>query len=305
MCWYTCGVVTCSGFAYQWRYRKKLYLCGENVTMKRKIPALSCLFLLLCSCVVCAAQRKQDTVVIIDRYRYIHQNGDTVKVDLVYPPGDRPSVNYESYKALTDSLNGTSPINGALNEADGMEAGMGNGNGSSIVILAVTSAVVLLAVALVLLRRVMIQRKRKVICEVSASEDSVQSISDLVALLMRLASEKDLSDGISPATLKRLRGFVSDKNSLLSALLASYSVTHPEFVRRLRTYGLTDMEAGYCCLYAAGLNGKDISFILNDGGHGHYNTASALRSRFGLKDRRINLSQWLKSLLAECEKVKV
>ena len=121
---------------------------------------------------------------------------------------------------------------------------------------------------------------------------------------MRLASEKDISDGISKDSIRQLRGFVSDKNSLLSAMLASYSVTHPEFVGRLRSYGLTDQEIGYCCLYAAGLNGKDITFILNDGGHGHYNTASALRSRFGLKDRSVNLSQWLKALLAETESVK-
>ena len=196
-----------------------------------------------------------------------------MRVDRAYVPGDAPaSVSYESDKALYDSLK-NSP--------------------SGIIILEDDS----------------ISERNGVVANeaATASEEDVSVvilIVAVVAVLMRLASEKDISDGISKDSIRQLRGFVSDKNSLLSAMLASYSVTHPEFVGRLRSYGLTDQEIGYCCLYAAGLNGKDITFILNDGGHGHYNTASALRSRFGLKDRSVNLSQWLKALLAETESVK-
>ena len=237
-----------------------------------------------------------------------------MRVDRAYVPVDAPaSVSYELDKALYDSLkNSASGIiildGDSISErswvvANEVEAASEEDVSVVILIVAVVAVMALAALALFFRHRAAL-RKKTAASVPAFDSDSVRSISDLVSLLMRLASEKDLSDGMSKDSIRQLRGFVSDKNSLLSAMLASYSVTHPEFVGRLRSYGLTDQEIGYCCLYAAGLNGKDITFILNDGGHGHYNTASALRSRFGLKDRSVNLSQWLKALLAETENVK-
>ena len=266
--------------------------------MSGSVTKILCsLFLSFC-CLFSAAQEQRDTSVIIDRYFYI-QNDDTMRVDRAYIPGDAPaSVSYESDKALYDSISECSGI-----VADGAAAASGRRVDAGILIAAIVAVMALAALALFFRHRTAL-RKKTAASAPAFDSDSVRSISDLVSLLMRLASEKDISDGISKDSISQLRGFVSDKNSLLSAMLASYSVTHPEFVGRLRSYGLTDQEIGYCCLYAAGLNGKDITFILNDGGHGHYNTASALRSRFGLKDRSVNLSQWLKALLAETESVK-
>lgn len=281
--------------------------------MPNSIPKIwFSLFLSLC-CFLSAAQEKGDTGVIIDRYFYI-QDGDTMRVDHVYPPGQVPaSMSYESDKALYDSLMNSASGIMILNSGDtAIDSGTSvvsdagaydNVLIGKILVMAV-AAVAVLTVLLLLYRRKTASRKEAADSGSAFDSESVRSISDLVSLLMRLASEKDLSGGLSKDSISQLRGFVSDKGSLLSAMLASYSVTHPEFVSRLRTYGLTDQEIGYCCLYAAGLNGKDITFILNDGGHGHYNTASALRSKFDLKDRSVNLSQWLKSLLAETDNVK-
>ena len=270
------------------------------------------LFLSLCS-FLSAAQNKLDTGVIIDRYFYI-EDGDTMRVDHVYPSGQVPaSVSYESDKALYDSLMNSASGIMILNRGDTAigrgtavvsDAGASDNVPTGKILVMAVAAVAVLTVLLLLYRRKIASRKEAADSCSAFDSESVRSISDLVSLLMRLASEKDLSGGLSKDSISQLRGFVSDKGSLLSAMLASYSVTHPEFVSRLRTYGLTDQEIGYCCLYAAGLNGKDITFILNDGGHGHYNTASALRSKFGLRDRSVNLSQWLKSLLAETDNVK-
>ena len=77
---------------------------------------------------------------------------------------------------------------------------------------------------------------------------------------------------------------------------------HPEFISVLQSHGLTDEETGYCCLYAAGLNGKDISFLLNNGGRSHYNTASRIRARLGLRESDTNLSIYIRSLLANCDR---
>ena len=280
--------------------------------MSGSVPKILCsLFLSFC-CLFSAAQGQRDTSVIIDRYFYI-QDGDTMRVDHVYPSGEsRASIIYESdktpYDSLKNSMQGVVMLDSdSVSEHSGIvvnEAAAISGRKVSGILIAVVVVVMALAVLALFFRHRPALRKKTAASVPAFDSDSVRSISDLVSLLMRLASEKDISDGISKNSIRQLRGFVSDKNSLLSAMLASYSVTHPEFVGRLRSYDLTDQEIGYCCLYAAGLNGKDITFILNDGGHGHYNTASALRSRFGLKDRRVNLSQWLKALLAETENVK-
>ena len=263
--------------------------------MSGSVPKILCsLFLSFCY-LFSAAQGQRDTSVIIDRYFYI-QDDDTMRVDHVYPSGQVPaSVSYQSDKALYDSLMNSASGIMILNRGDTAigrgtavvsDAGPSDNVPTGKILVSAVAAVAVLTVLLLLYRRKTASRKEAADSGSAFDSESVRSISDLV-------------DSIS-----QLRGFVSDKGSLLSAMLASYSVTHPEFVSRLRTYGLTDQEIGYCCLYAAGLNGKDITFILNDGGHGHYNTASALRSKFGLRDRSVNLSQWLKSLLAETDNVK-
>ena len=269
--------------------------------MSGSVTKILCFLFLSFCCLFSAAQGQRDTSVIIDRYFYI-QDDDTMRVDHVYPSGISPSsIGCESNEALYDSLK-NSILGHGVAVAD--EAAASGGKSAGGILIAGVVAVMALAALALFFRHRAALRKKTAASAPAFDSDSVRSISDLVALLMRLASEKDLSDGMSKDSIRQLRGFVSDKNSLLSAMLTSYSVTHPEFVGRLRSYGITDQEIGYCCLYAAGLNGKDITFILNDGGHGHYNMASALRSRFGLKDRSVNLSQWLKALLAETENVK-
>ena len=134
------------------------------------------------------------------------------------------------------------------------------------------------------------------------NEKSVQSIQNVLSLLTLISLEKErsLSEGSITDSLKL---FLKDKNALTSVMLASYSLTDYEFVQNLRMKGLSDREIGYCCLYASGLSGKDISAIF--GSNSHYNMASKVRSKIGLKEREANLAVYIKSLLSIKSETKV
>ena len=71
----------------------------------------------------------------------------------------------------------------------------------------------------------------------------------------------------------------------------------PEARNKMELYcDLSDGEIGYCCLYAMGLKGKDISAYM---GNGHYKLSSAIRKKFGLSEHDTNLDIFLREILAE------
>lgn len=130
-------------------------------------------------------------------------------------------------------------------------------------------------------------------------EDTREAIQDTISLLTGLLSEKDLTGSMSDRSNERIRRLAANKSGLMTALKMSYSLTEPAFVSKLQDYGLTDKEIGYCCLYASGLKGKDISFLLNNGGHGHYNIASTVRAKIGLRESDTNLSIYIRNMLLD------
>lgn len=130
-------------------------------------------------------------------------------------------------------------------------------------------------------------------------EDTREAIQDTISLLTGLLSEKDLTGSMSDRSNERIRRLAANKSGLMTALRMSYSLTEPGFVSKLQGYGLTDKEIGYCCLYASGLKGKDISFLLNNGGHGHYNIASTVRAKIGLMESDTNLSIYIRNMLRD------
>ncbi len=130
-------------------------------------------------------------------------------------------------------------------------------------------------------------------------EDTREAIQDTISLLTGLLSEKDLTGSMSDRSNERIRRLAANKSGLMTALGMSYSLTEPGFVSKLQGYGLTDKEIGYCCLYASGLKGKDISFLLNNGGHGHYNIASTVRAKIGLRESDTNLSIYIRNMLRD------
>ena len=62
------------------------------------------------------------------------------------------------------------------------------------------------------------------------SDQERKKIEEMTALLTGLLSEKDPESGISKENCARLKKMAGDKRSLISAVLSSYRITHPEFI---------------------------------------------------------------------------
>ena len=146
----------------------------------------------------------------------------------------------------------------------------------------------------------LLEEKKKMMEIQSQSMDdkSRQSVSRTLSLLTELSFLKDPDKPVSEEYRRHINDFLADKNALVSIMFASYSSTNPAFVLHLRSKGLTDKEIGYCCLYASGLSGKDIAFLLNKGGHAHYNMAARIRVKLGLSGKDLRLSGYIRELLS-------
>lgn len=94
---------------------------------------------------------------------------------------------------------------------------------------------------------------------------------------------------------KELEQLVANREEFLYATRMTFAAAHPRFITILESRGLTEAEVEYCCLYAIGLRGKDISAYVGHGGH--YNESSVIRSKLGLGPHDTNLGNYLRSML--------
>jgi len=73
--------------------------------------------------------------------------------------------------------------------------------------------------------------------------------------------------------------------------------SHPEFMAFLKGRGLTVSEINCCCLYAIGLNGKEVRAYTQL--RSHYNVSSAIREKLGIGEHDTNLGIYIRRLIAE------
>lgn len=96
-----------------------------------------------------------------------------------------------------------------------------------------------------------------------------------------------------------LRRMTEDSKEMLRNVGFLFGIYHPEFILALEGKGLSELEVGYCCLYALGFTGKEIPDKLQRSSF--YNTSSAIRKKVGLGPHDTNLSIWIKNLYGESE----
>lgn len=106
----------------------------------------------------------------------------------------------------------------------------------------------------------------------------------------------NMTPNFSVDAAEELKELMQDKNYFIEFTRISFLIEHPKFVGYLKKRGLSDAEIGYCCLYAMGLKGKDISSYM---GKGHYKLSSVIRKKFGLSEHDTNLDIFLREILAE------
>ena len=95
----------------------------------------------------------------------------------------------------------------------------------------------------------------------------------------------------------RMKEFSSTKDMTMTKNAEAFSAIYPKFIKSLLDKGLTTKEIEYCCLYALGMNGKEISSFL--GSAGHFNMSSIIRHKLGLTSSDTNLGIYIKHLISE------
>ena len=93
----------------------------------------------------------------------------------------------------------------------------------------------------------------------------------------------------------RIRQIMEDKEAFMQSTRKAFTVSHPEFVRYLEEQGLTSWEVGYCCLFALGLNSKEVGRYINS--CNYYKTNTHIRKKLGLDNHSTNLNLYILQLL--------
>jgi hypothetical protein len=124
-------------------------------------------------------------------------------------------------------------------------------------------------------------------------KDIIKERLELLNTIM--AASISENDKIDRTAQQKIEKFLEDRKSFMNSTVAAFEASHPAFISHLRERGLTDMELGYCCLYAIGLNGKNV------GGYTkmsrHYIINSEIRKKLSLEEKSTNLDKYIQQLL--------
>lgn len=88
-----------------------------------------------------------------------------------------------------------------------------------------------------------------------------------------------------------------DRDSFLDSTRTAFEISHPEFMAHLIKMGLSDREVNYACLFALGLNGKDVGNYMRT--KNHYNVSSSIRKKLGMASHETNLALHIQNLLGQ------
>lgn len=88
---------------------------------------------------------------------------------------------------------------------------------------------------------------------------------------------------------------LSNREEFIASTISAFEASHPSFMSYLKGRGLTEKELGYCCLYAIGLNGKEVGAFTKMSRH--YIVNSDIRKKLGLSEQKTNLDKYIQQLL--------
>ena len=87
----------------------------------------------------------------------------------------------------------------------------------------------------------------------------------------------------------------SDAHDFMNDTRLAFQASHPGFIRFLEDKELTTEEINYVCLYALGLNGKEVGSYIKK--PGHVNMSSVIRKKLGLDKHSTNLNIYIRNLI--------
>lgn len=131
---------------------------------------------------------------------------------------------------------------------------------------------------------------------IESRPDSIIAPKRLTLLNRFIAAH--ITPTFSKTAIEELEKLMQNKNDFIESTRLSFLTENPRFVEYLKQKGLKEAEIGYCCLYAMGLNGKEISSYLGDS---HYKQSSSIRKKLGLTEHDTNLGLYLRGIIAKLQ----
>lgn len=116
----------------------------------------------------------------------------------------------------------------------------------------------------------------------------IKALNDVI--IVHLTGRKSMMKDSSTI----IESLTDDRNGFILGVAMQYSLSHPAFVKHLKSYGLSNWEIGYCCLFLIGMTGKDIAGYILSSSATAYGIASRIRQKFGLGPHDTNLSKYVK-----------
>jgi len=159
-------------------------------------------------------------------------------------------------------------------------------------------------------KRLVEAEKERLAHSYSLLEEEVSSLKDMLDSNISLDKSitdiiKERIDLLNQLFISRIRDekelwrkidtIIEDREDFMHSLLLVYKSTHPKFISHLKERNLTELEMEYCCLFAIGMNGKDIGFYTNQSRH--YHISSSIRKKLGTDINNINLNTYITNLL--------
>lgn len=136
--------------------------------------------------------------------------------------------------------------------------------------------------------------EQKWIVKDSLKEIVMQRLSLLNAIMAAAITDNYKMDRKAKSELDKL---ISDREGFMSSAIHAFEISHPGVIAGLRAKGLDDRELGYCCLYALGLNGKEVGEYTKM--KRHYIISHSIRKKLSLSEQETNLGKYIAKLLEE------
>ena len=99
---------------------------------------------------------------------------------------------------------------------------------------------------------------------------------------------------------KKISEILEDQNAFIESTRLAFLSSHPQFIEHLEKQELTSWEIGYCCLYALGLNGKEVGTYMNL--KNNYKINSDIRKKLKLDSHSTNLNCYILQIFEDYNK---
>lgn len=94
---------------------------------------------------------------------------------------------------------------------------------------------------------------------------------------------------------KWVKRLTNNTTEFMNSNRLAFKESHPQFIKYFEDCGLTEDEINYVCLYAIGLNGKEVGRYMKK--PSHVNTSSAIRKKLGIDKHETNIGIYVRRLL--------